>query len=152
MMLVANLANTKWCKKAEKLQKNLACRIVGFSYESTQWELSNEYQHDRVKMVFKNLCVLVLWTKVALALEGLIYRLSLQHQHHMIPRYIFVARVLVSQLSWCHFDTLTLKSHTSGHTNLFLCGVLKMSIPTKYLNIFYLIEVQMTLHEHTLLF
>ena len=33
--------------------------------------LSNEYQHDRVKMVFKNLCVLVLWTKVPSALEGL---------------------------------------------------------------------------------
>ena len=37
----------------------------------TQRELSNEYQHDRVKMVLKNLCILVLWTKVALALEGL---------------------------------------------------------------------------------
>ena len=33
--------------------------------------LSNEYQHDRVKMVFKNLFILVLWTKVASALEGL---------------------------------------------------------------------------------
>ena len=37
--------------------------------ESTQREVSNKYQHDRVKMgFFKNLCVLVLWTKVALAL------------------------------------------------------------------------------------
>ena len=27
-------------------------------------ELSNKYQHDRVKMVFKNLCVLVLLTKI----------------------------------------------------------------------------------------
>ena len=43
----------------------------GYSYESTQRELSNEYQHDRVLMIFKNLCVLVLWTKVASALEGL---------------------------------------------------------------------------------
>ena len=43
----------------------------GYSSESTQRELSDEYQHDRVKMVFKNLCVLVLWTKVASALEGL---------------------------------------------------------------------------------
>ena len=48
--------------------ENLA---IGFSSESTQVELSNEYQYDRVRMVFKNLCVLVLWTKVALALEGL---------------------------------------------------------------------------------
>ena len=29
------------------------------------------YQHGRVKMFFKNLCALVLWTKVASALEGL---------------------------------------------------------------------------------
>ena len=36
----------------------------GYSSESTQSELSNEYQHDRVKLVFKNTCVLVLWTKV----------------------------------------------------------------------------------------
>ena len=43
----------------------------GYSSESTQHELSNEYQHDNVKMVFKNVCIFVLWTKVALALEGL---------------------------------------------------------------------------------
>ena len=44
----------------------------GYSYEVTQREPSNEYQHDRVKMVFKNLCVLVLLEKVASALEGLL--------------------------------------------------------------------------------
>ena len=38
----------------------------GYSSDSTPKELSNEYQHDRVDMVFKNL-----WTKVTLALEGL---------------------------------------------------------------------------------
>ena len=43
----------------------------GYSSESTQRELSDEYQHDRVSMFFKNLCVLVLWTKAASALEGL---------------------------------------------------------------------------------
>ena len=43
----------------------------GYSSESTQRELSNEYQNDRVKMVFKKNCVLVLWTKVVSALEGL---------------------------------------------------------------------------------
>ena len=31
---------------------------------STQRELSNEYQHDRVYMIFKNICILVLRTKV----------------------------------------------------------------------------------------
>ena len=44
----------------------------GYSSESTQRELSNEYQYDRVYMVFQDLCVLVLWTRVAIALEGLI--------------------------------------------------------------------------------
>ena len=34
-------------------------------------ELSNEYQHDRVWMFFKNLSVLVLRTKFVSALEGL---------------------------------------------------------------------------------
>ena len=43
----------------------------GYSSESAQGELSNEYQCDRVSMVFKKLSELVLWTKVASAMEGL---------------------------------------------------------------------------------
>ena len=43
----------------------------GYSSERDQQELSNEYQHDRVWKVFKNLSIPDLWTKVALALEGL---------------------------------------------------------------------------------
>ena len=43
----------------------------GYSSESSQKELSNEYQYDRVQMFFKNLCVLLLWMKVDSALEGL---------------------------------------------------------------------------------
>ena len=46
----------------------------GYSSEGTQRELSNEYQHDRIKMVFENICVLVFWTKVASALEGLMVK------------------------------------------------------------------------------
>ena len=42
MLLAANFASTKLCKKP---QKNLA---NGYSSESTPQELSNEYQHDRV--------------------------------------------------------------------------------------------------------
>ena len=68
MLLVANLTNTKCVKKLERMTETLA---NGYSYESTQCELSNEYQDDRVYMVCKNLCLLVLWTKVASALEGL---------------------------------------------------------------------------------
>ena len=39
----------------------------GYSSESTQRELSNEYQHDSVLIVFKDFCILVSWTKVASA-------------------------------------------------------------------------------------
>ena len=45
ILLVANLANRKLCKKHEKMTEMLA---YGYSSESTQRELSNEYQHDRV--------------------------------------------------------------------------------------------------------
>ena len=37
-----------------------------YSSESTQREVCNEYQHDRVSIVIKDLGILVLWTKVAL--------------------------------------------------------------------------------------
>ena len=67
MLLVANLVITKWWKNSEMTET----LTLGYSSESTQQELSNECQHDRVSMVFKNRCVLVLWTKVASALEGL---------------------------------------------------------------------------------
>ena len=43
----------------------------GYSSDNAQEELSNKYQHGRVQMVFKSLCILVHWTKVASALEGL---------------------------------------------------------------------------------
>ena len=42
-----------------------------YSSESAQRDLSNEYQHDKVEIVFKSICILVLLTKVASALEGL---------------------------------------------------------------------------------
>ena len=67
MLLVANLANTKIMQKSWKITKTLA---NGYSSGSIHRELSNEYQHDRVYLFFKNLCVHVLWTKVSSALEG----------------------------------------------------------------------------------
>ena len=51
-------------KLMQKTLKMIETLANGYSYESTQRELSNEYQHDRVKMIFNNLCILVLWTKV----------------------------------------------------------------------------------------
>ena len=52
--------------KTLQMTENL---VHGYSSESAQRELFNEYQHDRVKKVFKNICILMLWTEVASALE-----------------------------------------------------------------------------------
>ena len=75
MLQVANLANTKGCKNLKRLQnpwhmgthnmidnpsKRTEAVAHGFSSESTRRELSDEYQHDRVEMVFENLCMLLL--------------------------------------------------------------------------------------------
>ena len=43
----------------------------GFSSDSTQRELSNEYQQDRVNMIFIIVHFFVHWMKVASASEGL---------------------------------------------------------------------------------
>ena len=43
----------------------------GYTSESTQWKLSNEYQHAWLSL--DGFCIFVLWAKVALALEGLIH-------------------------------------------------------------------------------
>ena len=42
-----------------------------YSSDSTQQEVSNEYQHDRVKMIFIIFCFLVHWTKVTSAAKEL---------------------------------------------------------------------------------
>ena len=55
-------------QKASKISETMT---YGYSSESTQRELSNEYQHDKVWKVSKNLCLLVLRRKVASILEGL---------------------------------------------------------------------------------
>ena len=69
MVLVANLTNIK--NDAKILKSEIETLANWYSSESTQWQLSNEYQLDRVYMVFKNLCALVLRTEEASALEGL---------------------------------------------------------------------------------
>ena len=51
-----------------KMDENLA---HGYSSESAQRELPNLYQRDNVLLGFKIVCVLVLLTKIALALGGL---------------------------------------------------------------------------------
>ena len=68
MLLVAYFCQYIKMQKTSKITETLA---NGYSSESSQRDLSNEYQHDRVSIIFKNLCVFVLWTKLASALEGL---------------------------------------------------------------------------------
>ena len=55
-------------QKKQEITETLA---NGYSSERTRRELSNEYQDDRVSMVFQESWILVLWTKVVSALEGL---------------------------------------------------------------------------------
>ena len=50
-----------------KTSKMIDTLAHGYSSENTQLELSHEYQHGRVLMVLKNLCMLVLGSKVASA-------------------------------------------------------------------------------------
>ena len=50
MLLVANFDQYNMMQKALKMTETLAHE---YSSESPQQELSNEYQHDRVLMVFK---------------------------------------------------------------------------------------------------
>ena len=61
-------------QKKRKINETLA---NGYSSESIRRELSNEYQDDRVSMFFQEFCILVLWTKVVSALEGL----NASHDH-----------------------------------------------------------------------
>ena len=58
----------KMMQKNFKMTETLA---NGYSYESAQRELSNQYQHDRVQMVFKICYVIAYYTKVVSALKGL---------------------------------------------------------------------------------
>ena len=60
------------------MTQTLAC---GCSSESAQRELSNEYQHDRGS----SLCVLVHWTKVASALEGLSGKVDRSVKCYFLP-------------------------------------------------------------------
>ena len=79
------------------MTETLACV---YSSESTQRELSNEYQHDRVSMVFKNLCLRVLWTTVALALKGL-KQYSLQILHLSLLT-ISCLEIILTSVVWTY--------------------------------------------------
>ena len=75
MLLVANLVNVK-CQKRQKSWEMTEALVYGYSSYSTQQELSNEYPHDLVEMIFVMFCNLMHWTKVTSASEGLRYIFS----------------------------------------------------------------------------
>ena len=64
MLLVANLAYTKWCKRKPVI------RLKPW-HMGTHLRVLTERYLMNTNLVFKNLCVLVLWLNVASALEGL---------------------------------------------------------------------------------
>ena len=66
----------------------------GYSVKSTQRELSNEYQHDKV---FKNLCILVLCTKAASALEGLIVPLEVVSWYYVLLIKTWLLRIILKK-------------------------------------------------------
>ena len=68
------------CKVMQKTWEMTETLTNGYSSERTQRELSNEYQHDRVSMFFKNLCVLVLFDECSLSIGSV--NLSLGSCHH----------------------------------------------------------------------
>ena len=45
--------------------------IYKYSFDNTQQELFNEYQHDRFWIVFEQFWVLLPWMKVTIAVKGL---------------------------------------------------------------------------------
>ena len=68
MLLVANLANTIWCENPKRWlkpwQMGTYLRVLSESYPMNT-NMTGFY------MFFKDLCIFVLWTKVASALEGI---------------------------------------------------------------------------------
>ena len=84
--VTANLVDTNCSKKPVKIPGTLS---NWHSSESTHRELSNEYQHDRVWMVFDKICNLVLRTKVASALEGL--REGVEQSHSTLTAWAWLS-------------------------------------------------------------
>ena len=66
--------------------------------------LFNEYQQDRLYMVFKILCILIFWVKVALALEGLRDSLVVEAMlHHIMTKILGMLIYYVSFLNPRHY-------------------------------------------------
>ena len=66
--------------------------VNGYLSESTQYELSNEYQHDRVWMDFNNLCVLVLFNERGLSIGRVnpYFPVATNHSSIILLLFIFI--------------------------------------------------------------
>ena len=111
-------------QKTWKMTETLA---NGYSYESTRWELSNGYQHDRVSMVFENICVLVIWMKEASALEGLTSPLNFQILQTISKVKVFFDNYNCDRKSFHHKQKLKISlfpdilSNLWNHWNPWVC-------------------------------
>ena len=96
-------------QKTRKITETLA---NGYSSESTRRELSNEYQDNRISMVFQESCLLVLWMKVVSALEGLNHR---SRSNSFILKCLFTGKAKRTNLFVCvmtgTFCHITFGSH-----------------------------------------
>ena len=121
-------------QKSWKMTETLA---NGYSSESTQRELSNEYQYDRVLMIFKDFCVLGLLTNVGSALEGLTVTQSYLISARLPWMLIFIwSACMISQL-WAQFEEKLLSS--SGSTPFFQIFLRNRYIPKCAGTILYLV-------------
>ena len=68
MLLMANLTNIKWCKNL-KNDRNTGIWVLILEYSVRGFQWIPTWQD--LEGFYKNLCILVLWNEVALALEGL---------------------------------------------------------------------------------
>ena len=95
--------------------------VYGYSSWSTQEELSNEYQHDRVDMVFKNLSILVFRTKVASVSGGLTYDrqvvLKLYYDCDMLWKF---SRIEHNIICFCSYFDYHTKSGSAWVIKLYL--------------------------------
>ena len=81
----------------------------GYSSESTQRELSNEYQHDRALLVFKKLCILVFRMIEASALGGLSwcqYQAEVRNTGILYTASLLLTKsaVGINGISWCQYQ------------------------------------------------
>ena len=124
MLQVAYVAITKWCKNPEKWQKTWQ---IGTHLRELSKSFPVNTNMAGFKWFSKKLCVFVLWTKVASALEGFALLLlrflssnSQKKQKKILTMLVFIGKLLLSSIrsvpichgfghfsAFCHHFVLT---------------------------------------------